>query len=432
MKHSQLLTRHDTLLLRGLAILLIVVHNFAHWLPGCVDENEYTWSGARLDHLWHVLQDGGPHILLNLFSHYGHYGVAIFLFLSGFGLTRKYEMGLGSNRSNTNYNGLGNHEGHGSNRSNANFNCPGSLESRGESIPVLGFLRQHAGKLWHLMLPAVVVFYVVGLFVPNTPHYEWNAVVELLTFTVNLNPHRPMLLGPWWWFSLMMQFYIVWRLFVYRRSDRALGLLTLVCLALQLWTTWLSLGQLDNSSCVMTWLHYNMPCSMLPFALGVYVARHPATRLLHPALSLPALVVVVLGSWNVWVWPLGGVMSVIALVPLIQWACHGHCRQDDSTTESSNTKNSTTESSNTENGTTEGSCTEDAGLGARLLSPLAWVGGISAWVFALHPVVRHATIGMARQPGAEPYMAFVLYLTLSLLAGWLFTTLDKRCSQRAR
>ena len=36
------LSRRDTSFLKGFAILLIALHNFCHWLPMAVVENEYT------------------------------------------------------------------------------------------------------------------------------------------------------------------------------------------------------------------------------------------------------------------------------------------------------------------------------------------------------------------------------------------------------
>ena len=85
------MTIKDTTLLKGIGILLIITHNYMHWLPECVPENEYTFSVERIDQLCAYLAQGGPHVLLNILSHFGHYGVDIFLFLSGYGLVKKYE-----------------------------------------------------------------------------------------------------------------------------------------------------------------------------------------------------------------------------------------------------------------------------------------------------------------------------------------------------
>ena len=43
------MTIKDTTLLKGIGILLIITHNYMHWLPECVPENEYTFSVERIE-----------------------------------------------------------------------------------------------------------------------------------------------------------------------------------------------------------------------------------------------------------------------------------------------------------------------------------------------------------------------------------------------
>lgn len=354
------LSRRETTVLRGLAIGLIIIHNFCHWLPRCVDENEYTWAISRIQRYVHYIQDGGPHLILNFFSHYGHYGVALFLFLSGYGLVKKYEA------------------------ASPKVECPNRAESsplgriRG-GLEALSFLLHHALKLWQLMIPALIALWALKSFYAGGWNWHADTVVQLLTFTVNLNPHRPLILGPWWWFSLMMQFYILYRLVLYRRGKAVLLTTVVACLALQFWATYQSLGQLHNSSCIMTYLHYNFPCSVLPFALGLWTARYGADWLFHPLTAVLSLAVVIAGSYNPWVW---SVASPFAVAVMLQ--------------------------------------------GRRL--PLHWLGVISAWVFAIHPIVREYTIGSAR--AGHVYTALFAYLAVTLLAAWLVTFLSSKISRR--
>ena len=76
--------------LRCLAILMIVLHNFLHHVSDSPGENEFNYSPEKyqyfLDGLWNT-----PHDCIRiLFSYLGHYGVQVFLFLSGYGLAIKY------------------------------------------------------------------------------------------------------------------------------------------------------------------------------------------------------------------------------------------------------------------------------------------------------------------------------------------------------
>ena len=90
-----MLNKQDTGALKGLAILCIAIHNFCHWLPMAVHENEYVFRLEDSFKLLHYVENFRPHVLLNIFSHFGHYGVPVFLFLSGYGLVCKYERSTG-------------------------------------------------------------------------------------------------------------------------------------------------------------------------------------------------------------------------------------------------------------------------------------------------------------------------------------------------
>ena len=88
-----MLTKSDNHLLKGIAILSIMLHNLLHLLPGAVAENEFTFSARNIQRVlfeFHHSQEVWR-MVASVFSHFGHYGVPIFLFLSGYGLVMKYE-----------------------------------------------------------------------------------------------------------------------------------------------------------------------------------------------------------------------------------------------------------------------------------------------------------------------------------------------------
>lgn len=325
-----------------------MLHNFCHWLPGSVAENEYTWASARISQYLDYLAAGGPHLLLNWFSHYGHYGVALFLFLSGYGLVKKYEQSAST-----------------------------------KAAPALPFLLHQALKLWGLMVPVLLVLwlrrhYVIShgeiISIVRWP-WTWQDIAALLTFTANLGSKHEVIMGPWWWFSLMMQFYVVYRLLLYRRGKAMLLSVTGICLAVQLVATYLSLGELAHAGNLCHHLHYNFPCSILPFALGIWAARYGADWLLSPWAALAGVAVVVAGSFTPWAWAVAGPFAVAAMLQ-----------------------------------------------GRKL--PLCWLGTISAWVFAVHPIMRECTIGWAKL--GDHYFPLLGYVTITLATAALVTYITKR------
>lgn len=361
---------NNTNLLKGIGILLIIFHNYAHWLPQCVAENEYTFSTERIGQLVAYLCSGGPHVLLNILSHYGHYGVAIFLFLSGYGLVKKYEHGQSATR-----------------RSFAD-----------KCLWAIKFLWQHALKLWNLMLPALLLFVAIELYL-GTWNRPWSRLLPLVGFYSNLMPERDLILGPWWWFGLMMQFYVLWLLLIYKRGKAVLFTMMGVCLTAMLAMTWLEHSVLDSEKTITCWMHYNFPASMLAFGLGVAHARYGLKWLCQPWSPLVGGLVVILGSFNAGIWtlaPAGAIMCVAWLMG---------SPENKTPVNNNNTKRITLSWRNA----------------------LIWIGGISAWLFALHPVVRAYTIGMARQ-GSEPmlYLSVLVFVGASIALAWLFTFITRK------
>ncbi len=352
------LSRTSTSLLKGLGILLIILHNYTHWLPLCVAENEYTFAVRNINQLVQYLGQGGPHVLLNLFSHFGHYGVAIFLFVSGYGLVKKYE------------------------------DSPAQSMPTARKENILLFLWRHAVKLWRLMIPALLLFVVIEMTLG-----EWNRplsrLLPLLGFYSNLQPHRDLILGPWWWFGLMMQFYILWRLIIYRRGKAVLYTMIIACLTIQIAAAWLESGRLAHHGTVSEYLHYNFLPSMLAFGLGVAHARYGLAWLRQWWSPLVGLALIVVGSFNAGIWCLSSAGAVMVALAFVD------CKPE-----------------------------ADANgvhyIGFSTL--LVFFGKISAWLFALHPIVRAFAIRLVRKSSdASVYLSVGVYLAVCIAAACLFT-----------
>ncbi len=84
------LSINDVTLYKGIAIIMIVMHNFFHWLPPKIGENEQDFKAERLETYFHVIYNQPELFFQSSLSFLGHYGVQIFLFLSAYGLTKKY------------------------------------------------------------------------------------------------------------------------------------------------------------------------------------------------------------------------------------------------------------------------------------------------------------------------------------------------------
>lgn len=180
------LSRTDTAVLKALAMIFIVTHNFMHLVTPAPSENEFAFYSA--EGIWRALTicfvypGEIPHVV---FSFFGHYGVVAFVFLSGYGLTRKL-----------------------------------ITTSTGDGH--LRVARQVAGKQILKMIQLIAVgaaFVLAWRFATEGGGFsldsEFGALLKLLTFTNNLRPDSLWgFVSVWWFFALIAQLYVLFPLFV--------------------------------------------------------------------------------------------------------------------------------------------------------------------------------------------------------------------------
>lgn len=339
------LSRDECAALRGLAIMAIVLHNYCHWLGFAVKENEFTFNAANTERLWGALASPDAMLPVHLLSHFGHYGVPVFLFLSGFGLVMKYE--------------------------------------RGAAVPPAGrFVRYHYMKLLRMMVPGFVAFTIVDTITPGPFHFKAGDVVAQLLMVINLLPHPDKIIwpGPYWFFGLMMQLYVAYRLALRRHWGWAVALVA---------ACWAAQAVCQPTGEALNRLRYNCVGGMLVFCAGLLAARHlPAARLLAAsrgawaatAVAATAVALACCASFQAWLWaPLAVVAAAVGAVKA---------------------------------------------LPAPALRPLSWLGGISAAMFVAHPLLRKVFIPMSRR--GDVYDGLLLYVIATVAVSWMFMVIIDR------
>lgn len=192
------LSRADTDLFKGVGILLIVLHNYFHWVDPSPGENEFNFSRQRTERLLDGLVAEPLESVNLLFDYFGHYGVQIFVFLSAYGLARA---------------------------------C-------GSAQPVswLPFMLRRAGRLYPAFAMAILLHFLF-VVTPWNAHLWWYLKVYALKLSMlsAFVPDQPFsMVGPWWFFSFIVQFYAVFPALssLERRfGSRALGAVGLASLA---------------------------------------------------------------------------------------------------------------------------------------------------------------------------------------------------------
>ena len=91
------ISKEQTNLIKGIGILLIIFHNYFHWVSPSPGENEFIFSVASVKKTFSIFSNSPLDSVNVIFSFFGHYGVQLFIFISAYGLTKSQDtlvMGL--------------------------------------------------------------------------------------------------------------------------------------------------------------------------------------------------------------------------------------------------------------------------------------------------------------------------------------------------
>lgn len=350
---ESLLTRAECNALRGIAILGIFLHNFCHWLNPVVKENEYQYFQHNVDWLAQCAARVNELFPAHVISFFGHYGVPVFLFLSAYGLEMKYGNGQGK-------------------------------APDGRRVVVSSFVRYHYLKLFKMMIVGFICFTVVDAMTAGSWHYNVAQIVGQLLMINNFydQPDRNIWPGPFWFFGLMLQLYVVYRLLLYRRHwGWTVGLMA-VCTVAQLF--------MDPEGENLNYWRYNFMGGMLPFGLGLLFARY-GNKVMLVNLTFGSFLM----SWVVcsfFIVSASGSFYTWVIVPALVCYASVYFIKTVSTLPLPR-------------------------LRARIGYVLGWLGNVSAALFVIHPAIRKVFITVSRQ--GDIYTGLLLYAIASLGAAWL-------------
>ena len=343
------LSRHDISVLKGIGILCIILHNFLHLLPFTVHECEYTFNVNKAYQLWSRITNMNSDLLADFLSYFGHYGVPVFLFASGYGLVMKHEH-----------------------------------LKKGE--PTLRkFMSHNISKLFKLMIIAYLAFLLIDRW---NQSIESIKVVAQLTFTGNLFFSPIAYPGPYWYFSLTLQLYILYYLLLRHTGRKTMLMLVAVSCALQMYFI--------HDYQVLNYIRYNFIGSVLPFCMGIWAARYGLPLKRWFILPIIAIIAVLVWGFLPMVGRYGSMdiirVSGYSWVFIPFFVTYGFiCIQK---------------------------------ILPRLVSaPFMWIGGISAAVFATHPIVRSVILPMTNSSNYK--VNVLIYLAVCLIIGYLYNLIVK-------
>ena len=222
------LSRKQTTCMKGLAILIIMIHNFVEPFFD-IPRNEMIYLMETRDNfLSNVFTSSSIWYIL---SYAGWIGVPVFFFLSGYGLTKKYNQ---KNRLNT-----------------------------------FLYIKNHIFKLLKLLLPIYLLYLAVNNFCFGNLG-GLRSILAHMTFTINILSYgdsgfymEPVV---YWFFGAILQFYILF-LFIRKLNTKWLWVLWVTFLIIH----YLVLFLVDNDT--MEWVRHNFLGWGTSFVLGMIAAK---------------------------------------------------------------------------------------------------------------------------------------------------------------
>ena len=266
------LTVQQITIIKGIAISIIVLHNFIHLLTG-IGENQMNFDPIRISNLLNMVTSNPTSALNLILSFFGHFGVQLFVFASGYGLVKKHQ-------------------------NNVNFSFK-------------KFIIPKIIKIYSLLAVGLLFFFVIFAN-EMTAIKVAKTLISSLSLCNNFFSERIFLYGPWWYFSLAVQLYLLFPLifrFINKNSNK------------NFYISLITSGLLIYALFPIT-EHFNIPIfgiciGHLPeFILGIGFARY-AELIINSKIFLLALIIFVASNLSIYLFPLSFISATIILLTLL-------------------------------------------------------------------------------------------------------------------
>lgn len=331
---KHIISTSDSNSMRGVAIVLIVLHNLIHIFHP-LKENEFFYHPHNASGFLNSLHTFSDTLWLDILSYLGWYGVAAFLFLSGYGLVRKYEIG-------------------------------GS--AAGESF--FQFMKYQVKKIFLLLFLPYLCYILVSYLCFGTQTSVWQALSHLC-LVANFWPNQ-ITPGIYWFFGLMVQLYLCYYLFFFKKSILPLLVVNAVSLVSMVLCIYY-----DQQYPLLYFIRHQCLGWFLPFSLGILYARYNLSIVFEAywknlLMFIVGSALLIYANVNAYLWLFTPVVSIALAI-----------------------------------------------YGCELLKKLKYsnqlviyLGSISAFIYAIHPIVRMVFLGKIHP---QTMLSIFLYLLISIL-----------------
>ena len=266
------LTVQQITIIKGFAIFIIVLHNFIHLLTG-IGENQMNFDLLRITKLLNMITNDTTSLFNSMLSFFGHFGVQLFVFASGYGLTKKYQ-------------------------NNINFSFK-------------EFIIPKIFKIYSLLAVGLLFFFIIFAN-EMTAIKVAKTLISSLSLCNNFFAHRIFNCGPWWYFSLAIQLYLLFPL-IFRFINKNSCKIFYISLIVSELLIYVLFPITENFNIPI----FGICIGHLPeFILGIGFARHSKIIINHK-LFLLALIIFIASNLSIYFFPLSFLSATIILLTVL-------------------------------------------------------------------------------------------------------------------
>ncbi len=279
-----------------------------------------------------MLGGGIEDLVVSLFSFFGHYGVSVFVFVSGYGLACKY-----SSSKHTAWQ----------------------------------IIKSRTIKLWLLLLPFALL-----LLTYHLRYGDYNIIwdyIKIVTFTSNFIGDKFIIAGPWWFFGMIFQLYVLYAFILRRMSDRIL-----LCVMAFVWILLIALSLADCNNLIFD-LRYNSIGWLPVFIVGLLAAKHPIN--VSWKWALVGMLLCIPMFFLPYLWVFSSTLVLLYFICLLRILPHGLFRKI-----------------------------------------FIFIGGISSAIFVTHSSIRRSIF---YSDNIDPLITGLGFLFFCILCGWIYSNILK-------
>lgn len=273
------ISKDDTSIFKAIAIILIVLHNYYRWVEPITGENEFYFNESYIRKSLDLLSTNLFQFFNVFFNYIGHFGVQIFIFLSAYGLTKGY---LGK-----------------------------------KSFSYQNYIYKRFRKIYPTLLLSAFAMIIFNIAAHGNLPSKGTLIdigIQLSLLSTFMPEKALVVVGPWWFFSFIFQFYLVFPLllkFLKKNKNAALIIVSLIGYVLVIFVNPLLLKYKIN---MMQTVFGHLP----EICIGIWFASHKQFKL-NLLIYILFWGIFLLGNYYKAFWYLSHLSFIVVVFPILHW-----------------------------------------------------------------------------------------------------------------